>query len=298
MRRRRRRLSSARHEEPKPRVRRHWSFEKFWHGPLPKVILSGVALICLLVVFFRMSGNSSINTVPTIQERGTVLVGVLRDEMPFSKVKDSANATGFEAELASQIGQQVVNGPGVVYVPVTVKNALALLANKDVDFLVSRVGVTASLQDSYSVSSVYYQDPVMLMTKSSTRLDLSSAETKIGVIPNTTLKPMLTDYLTTMAYPALVVDVSSYPDAIEALKSGKIDAFCAEQSVLTRYLFEGSLIQNIKIGQVDYAVVSRKRERDLATLIEQALAQMHDSGALAPLYQKYNLSMPVTEAEN
>ena len=76
-------------------VRRHWSFEKFWRGPLPKVILICVVAVCLLTVFFRMSGNSDINVLPEIRERGTVRIGVLSDEMPFSKVEDSATATGF-----------------------------------------------------------------------------------------------------------------------------------------------------------------------------------------------------------
>ena len=100
----------------------------------------------------------------------------------------------------------------------TVKNDLALLSNEDVDLLISRVEVTASNQESYQLSSVYYQDPVMLMTKNGATLDLSSSETKIGVIPNATIKPMLTDYLTTMGYPALITDISSYPDALDVYK--------------------------------------------------------------------------------
>ena len=277
-------------------VRRHWSFEKFWRGPLPKVILVCVVAVCLLTIFFRMSGNSDIDVLPEIRERGTVRIGVLEDEMPFSKVEDSATATGFEAELATLIGEQILGGSGgVVYVPVTVKNDLALLSNKDVDLLISRVEVTASNQESYQLSSVYYQDPVMLMTKSGTTLDLSSSETKIGVIPNATIKPMLTDYLTTMGYPALITDISSYPDALQALRDGKINAFCAEQSVLNRYLANDLSLQNIQIGHIDYAIATRNRERDLANLIENALAQMRDDGTLAPLYQKYSLTMPVEQ---
>ncbi len=276
-------------------VRRHWSFEKFWRGPLPKVILICVVAVCLLTVFFRMSGNSDINVLPEIRERGTVRIGVLSDEMPFSKVEDSATATGFEAELAALIGEQILGGPGVVYMPVTVKSDLAMLANEEVDLLISRVEVTASNQESYQLSSVYYQDPVMLMTKNGATLDLSSSETKIGVIPNATIKPMLTDYLTANGYPALVVDVSSYPDAVQALKEGKIQAFCAEQSVLNRYLANDLSLQNIQIGHLDYAIATRNRERDLANLIEKALAQMRDDGTLAPLYQKYSLTMPVEQ---
>ncbi len=276
-------------------VRRHWSFEKFWHGPLPKAVLVCIVAVCLLIIFFRMSGNSNINVLPEIRERGTVRIGVLEDEYPFSQVEDSATATGFEAELASLIGEQILGGPGVVYVPVTVKNDLAMLDNEDVDLLISRVEVTESNQESYQLSSTYYQDPVMLMTKNGTTLDLSSSETKIGVIPNATIKPMLTEYLTTMGYPALVVDVSSYPDAVQALKDGKITAFCAEQSVLNRYLEDDLSLQNIQIGHVDYAIATRRRERDLANLIEKALAQMRDDGTLAPLYQKYSLTMPTQQ---
>ena len=180
------------------------------------------------------------------------------------------------------IGAQILGGPGgVVYVPVTVKNDLALLSNEDVDLLISRVEVTASNQESYQLSSVYYQDPVMLMTKNGATLDLSSSETKIGVIPNATIKPMLTDYLTTMGYPAL--------------RDVKINAFCAEQSVLNRYLANELSLQNIQIGHIDYAIATRNRERDLANLIEKALAQMRDDGTLAPLYQKYSLTMPVEQ---
>ena len=155
--------------------------------------------------------------------------------------------------------------------------------------------VTASNQESYQLSSVYYQDPVMLMTKNGATLDLSSSETKIGVIPNATIKPMLTDYLTTMGYPALITDISSYPDALQALRDGKINAFCAEQSVLNRYLANDLSLQNIQIGHINYAIATRNRERDLANLIEKALAQMRDDGTLAPLYQKYSLTMPVEQ---
>lgn len=279
-----------------PPVRRHWSFEKFWHGPLPKVITLLIVGVALLIVFFRMSGNTSIDVLPTIRERGTVLVGLLQDEPPFSTVKDNATAAGFEVDLANLLGQQILGGPGVVYVPVTVKNDEALLDTGDVDFLISRVAVSEARQDKYNLSSVYYQDPVLLLARTGANVDLSSAETKIGVIPNTTMKPMLTEYLTALGSPALVVDVSSYPDAVELLKNGRLSAFCAEQSVLTRYTASGLSIQNTRIGQLDYAVVTRKRERDLATLIEKALAQMRSDGTLAPYYQKYNLAAPALDA--
>lgn len=298
MRRKHKKEIAGRHVVQTPRVRRHWSFEKFWNGPLPKVITLCVVGVALLIVFFRMSGNASIDALPAIRERGTVLVGLLDNEPPFSTVEDNATAAGFEVDLANLLGQQILGGPGVVYVPVTVKNDEALLDNGDVDFLISRVPVTEARQKKYNLSSVYYQDPVLLLAKTGAAVDLASADTKLGVIPSTTMKPMLTSYLAAVGSPALVVDVSSYPDAVQMLKSGKIQAFCAEQSVLTRYAENGLSIQNTKIGQLDYAVVTRKRERDLATLIEKALAQMRTDGTLAPFYQKYGLAAPQLDAAN
>ena len=44
--------------------------KSFWRGPLPKVILVCVVAVCLLTVFFRMSGNSDIDVLPEIRERG------------------------------------------------------------------------------------------------------------------------------------------------------------------------------------------------------------------------------------
>ena len=106
---------------------------------------------------------------------------------------------------------------------------------------------------------------------------------------------MLTDYLTTMGYPALITDISSYPDALQALRMER-----SMHSVLSK-ASSTAIWQTIfrckiyKIGHIDYAIATRNRERDLANLIEKALAQMRDDGTLAPLYQKYSLTMPVEQ---
>ena len=95
-----------------------------------------------------------------------------------------------------------------------------------------------------------------------------------------------------MNSPVQVMDISSYPDALTALQSQKIDAFCAEASVLRALQADGMQIQDAQIGSLTYAIAVRSNEKDLADAVEKCLTQMRKDGTLDALYNKYAIVRP------
>lgn len=263
-----------------------------FHGPL--VWLLAVAVIACAGFFMvvQLSGGSTINVLGSIRERGTIRIGVLEDNAPYCTVDEAGNATGFEAELAMQIGREILQGEGVQLVPLNIKTTRANLDQENCDLLVSKVVVNETNSTKYALSSAYAQEPLQLLTRTGQTINLLDGNLKIGVIPSSNAKSVLTTTLTGMNSPVQVMDISSYPDALTALQSQKIDAFCAEASVLRALQADGMQIQDAQIGSLTYAIAVRSNEKDLADAVKKCLTQMRKDGTLDALYNKYAIVRP------
>lgn len=90
----------------------------------------------------------------TIRERGTIRIGVLEDGAPYCTVDAAGNATGLEAELAAQIGREILRR-GVQLVPLNSKTTRANLDQKNCDLLISKVVVNETNSKKYALSSAY-----------------------------------------------------------------------------------------------------------------------------------------------
>ena len=83
----------------------------------------------------------STNVLASIRDRGTIRIGVLEDNAPYCTVDASGNATGFEAELAMQIGTEILQGEGVQLIAMNTKTTRANLDQENCDLLVAKVVV-------------------------------------------------------------------------------------------------------------------------------------------------------------
>ncbi len=267
-------------------------FEHMLAGPLGYVLIIVAVVVFLSVVFVLISGARTVDVLSDIHERGTIVVGVLDNMPPYSQVDEYGQAVGFESELATMIGENVLGGPGVQFLTVNVKTARAYLDNGDCDLLIAMLAVNEDTENDYNLTDSYVQEDVQLLSKSGFMPDLRVSDTKIGVILGSDTENVLIAYLNSNNFDASVVEVPSYPDALEAVRDGSIHAFCATYSVLSKYDDTDIFINPIPVGHLNYAIAVRKEEVDLFDAVKIALDSARDDGRLNDLYTRYGLSAP------
>ena len=267
-------------------------FRHLLEGPLGYVLAFAALVGFVLTIFSFISGSSSVQVLGSIRERGTIKVGIQEDMLPFGKIGDDKKAQGFEAEMATLLGQKVLGGTGVQFFAVNSKNALAYLDNGDCDILFSMVVANSTNEDNYNLSDPYVQEDVTLLSKNGDLVSLQSPETKIGVIRASDAKSILTAYLTGSRFNATVLDIDSYPDAMAAIQKGTITAFCAPRSTLQKYVGNGMAISPVTVGQINYAFAVNSSNDDLFNAFVDAMKQVKKEGKLNELYSRYHLLPP------
>lgn len=268
-------------------------FRRIFTLPVGYILMVVLLVVVLFFVFFRFSGNGSVAVLADLRERGTIVVGVLDDMPPYNQTDEYGNSVGFESDLATMIGETILGGPGVQFFFVNSKTARAYLDNGDCDMLIAMVTVNNDSQNDYNLTDPYVQEDVLLLSKAGVIPDLRVSDTVIGVIRGSDSQTVLNAYLESSDCHATVVEVASYPDAVEAINSGRINAFCAAYSALSRYNGNGLSINPIPVGHLNYAIAVRESDMDLFNAVKDALFAIQNDGRLNDLYLRYNLSAPV-----
>ncbi|MDL2220380.1 transporter substrate-binding domain-containing protein [Eubacteriales bacterium OttesenSCG-928-N14] len=261
-------------------------------GPIG-IILLGIALLLVLLWIMSTVAEGSVDALPDIQERGMIYIGVRSDMPPYGSLDANGNPIGFEAELAEAIGRQIVgeNG-GVVLVPVTNKTRRAKLDYKDVDFLIAMVPDISANRSLFAIGDVYAREPIRIATMGGQTLDFNNSDAtyNIGVVPDSVAHNQLKNMRKRAA--VNYISIAGYEDAKSRLKQGQLDGICAETSYLMQLMDDQIGFTGDDLGNVAYAFCSRSNEGDLAGAIRDAYRQAKSDGRLAPIYEKYGLTMP------
>lgn len=272
--------------------------KKWIVSPILKIALAIVVLVVGIMVFRRLTGHSTIRVLNDIRDQGTLKIGVDSDFPPLNATDANGNAVGFETDLAKRIGTKVLGSEGgVVIVPLSRKLTMSALNQEDVSFLIAGVAVTESNQENYQLTDPYYQEDIRLLTLSGKSVSLDQdQEITIGVFTPSTARTTLQQILDENQWESVQLqEVASYEDARAFLEKGQIDAFCAEMSVLDEVKTDAMQVSDQAIGTIQYAIAVRNRENDLFRAVQDAYEELKESGELASLYQKYNLTPPPEE---
>ncbi len=262
-------------------------------SPLAWIIYMAIAVVCLAIFVFSMIGTKSIPVMGEIKKRGTLIIGVLDNHEPFGYIDSEGNIAGFEVDLARMLCTEILGQGSERLKPVSNKTRGAYLDFNYVDVLVSMVNKNSINQEKYNMTDIYYSDPVVFLSKNKDFQLKNNSENVIGVMLGSSAKSVLIEYLVKHGYDQVqLMDLASFPDALELLESGKISAICYEKSYLKKYANYGLFLIDLRIGGLNYAITVRKNENDLFKHVNEAFKNLKQNGALDALYQKYGLEKP------
>jgi len=250
-------------------------------------------------------------TLDTITERGSVRIGFVADEAPFSSSKPGTDPTGYAIDLCGKIADEIEHQVPQLkreYIEVTLANGFDAVRNGQVDLLCGAITVNLKRREIVDFSQPIFltgatallrkDSPDYLQTlfidKAAVRsVSQGVASTRvIGVRANTTTGETLREALESQVSKTRLADFETHEAGLAALQDHKIDAYIADQVLLISLAKRARDPSSLVIGDrlfthEPYAIALRRDDADFRLLADQALTAFYQSGDLLPLLETY-----------
>ena len=234
------------------------------------------------------SSTGSGDLLAQIQERGEIVIAMEGTWAPWTYHDESGTLVGFDVEVGQQIAQAL--GVEATFVEGEWDGLLAGLDAGRYDIMINGVDITEERSDAYDFSDPYaYNRTAVIVSADNT--DITSMEDLAGKHTANTISSTYAEVAE--GYGAEVTGVDDLNQTFELLLSGRIDATLNAEVTYYDYM-EAHPDANIKIACLDpeatqVAIPFRKGEEtaSLREAVNQALADMRESGALSELSEKY-----------
>lgn len=223
-----------------------------------------------------------------IQERGEIVIAMEGTWAPWTYHDENDELVGFDVEVGRQIAQAL--GVEAAFVEGEWDGLLAGLDAGRYDIMINGVDITEERSDAYDFSDPYaYNRTAVIVSEDNT--DITSMEDLAGKHTANTISSTYAEVAE--QYGAEVTGVDDLNQTFELLLSGRIDATLNAEVTYYDYM-EAHPDANIKIACLDpeatqVAIPFRKGEEtaSLREAVNQALADMRQSGTLTELSEKY-----------
>lgn len=234
------------------------------------------------------SSTGSGDLLAQIQERGEIVIAMEGTWAPWTYHDESGTLVGFDVEVGQQIAQAL--GVEATFVEGEWDGLLAGLDAGRYDIMINGVDITEERSDAYDFSEPYaYNRTAVIVSADNT--DITSMEDLEGKHTANTISSTYAEVAE--QYGAEVTGVDDLNQTFELLLSGRIDATLNAEVTYYDYM-EAHPDANIKIAclnpeATEVAIPFRKGEEtaSLREAVNQALADMRESGVLAELSEKY-----------
>ena len=234
------------------------------------------------------SSTGSGDLLAQIQERGEIVIAMEGTWAPWTYHDENDELVGFDVEVGQQIAETL--GVDATFVEGEWDGLLAGLDAGRYDIMINGVDITEERSDAYDFSDPYaYNRTAVIVSGDNT--DITSMEDLAGKHTANTISSTYAEVAE--QYGAEVTGVDDLNQTFELLLSGRIDATLNAEVTYYDYM-EAHPDANIKIACLDpeatqVAIPFRKGEEtaSLREAVNQALADMRESGALSELSEKY-----------
>ncbi|MDI7863555.1 amino acid ABC transporter substrate-binding protein [Rhizobiaceae bacterium n13] len=249
-------------------------------------------------------------TLDTIAERGTLRIGYISDEAPFSSSQPGAEPVGYAIDLCGKIADEVEHQlpqVGREYVEVTLANGFEAVKREEIDLLCGSITVTLKRREVVDFSqpifltgasallrndSPGYLQTLFLDGPAIHAVSERAATNVIGMRANTTTAATLREALAIQASKTKLADFNTHEDGLKALEDRKIDAYIADQVLLISLAKRARDPSSLEVGDrlfthEPYAIGLRRGDADFRLLADRVLTEFYMSDEFLPLLETY-----------
>lgn len=238
-------------------------------------------------------------TLKDIAASKTILIGHQMQSIPFSFAENDGQPLGYSIDLCKQVVaslQQQLKLPklDIKWIPLTLENRFSMVANGKVDLECGTSSNSIARQKIVDFSLMTWVDGGNFVTKGEAQVAglADMAGKRIGVVPGNTTEHALQQWMHKHAVTFTLVPVKSHLDGMKQLHDNLIDAYAADQTVLTGLAASVGEQMQVRLSTSNfsyepYALVLPRNDADFKQAVNSALAQLYRSGEVFKVYDKW-----------
>jgi ABC-type amino acid transport substrate-binding protein len=240
-------------------------------------------------------------TLERIAKRNEFRIGYNPDMRPLSYVENGEPA-GYSVDICRRIAAAVkeqlkLPDMKITYVPVSLEERFDAVQKGNIDIECGSTTITLSRQEKvdFTLMTFVTGATVISMAKKKIPNMRALAGKRVAVMPKTTTKTALEEYLKTNLIDAKIVDVADAGEGLTKLQAGAVDAYAGDQIVLVGDALKvQDATPNVGFSFVDelisyepYGLMVQRNDADFRLVANRAIAQIFRTGQFAQLYQRW-----------
>ena len=245
-------------------------------------------LMLASVMTMAVSAKGSADLLKTIQERGTIIVGLEGDWAPWSYVDENDELTGYDVEVAKAIADKL--GVEIQIVPGEWDGLFAGMDAGRYDMVVNGVEMTEEREDKYDFSTPYAYIRTALIVKG----DNDSIKTFEDLKGKKTANSIASTYMNLAeSYGATCYGVSTLDETLTMVLQGRVDATLNAIVSFTDYMAQHPN-SNLKVVATtedasNVAIPMRKGDEtaSLREAVNKAIDELREDGTLSELSTRF-----------
>ncbi|TCR85840.1 amino acid ABC transporter substrate-binding protein [Rhizobium sp. BK376] len=262
------------------------------------------------LVGFMAASAASAGTVDAVTQRGSLRIGYIADEAPFSSSKPNAKPMGYAIDLCEKVANEVEHAvPNVKreYVEMTLANGFDAVKSGQIDLLCGAITVNLQRREIVDFSqpifltgasallrkdSPDYLQNLFLDRPGARAVSQPVATSVIGVRADTTTGAILGEARSMEESKTRIADFDTHEDGLRALEEHKIDAYFADQVLLMSLIKRARNPSALEVGDrlfthEPYAIALKRDDADFRLLVDRALTDFYLSDDFLPLLKTY-----------
>lgn len=240
------------------------------------------------VLTMAVSAKGSDDLLETIQERGTIIVGLEGDWAPWSYVDENDELTGYDVEVAKAIADKL--GVEIQIVPGEWDGLFAGMDAGRYDMVVNGVEVTEERADKYDFSTPYAYIRTALIVKG----DNDSIKTFEDLKGKKTANSIASTYMNLAeSYGATCYGVSTLDETLTMVLQGRVDATLNAIVSFTDYMAQHP-DSNLKVvattEEASNVAIPMRKDDESASLreaVNKAIDELREDGTLSELSTRF-----------
>ncbi|HEM4955085.1 TPA: transporter substrate-binding domain-containing protein [Streptococcus suis] len=255
-------------------------------------MLTLVATVLAGLTLAACSSTSSQSALDKIKEKGTLVVATSPDYAPFefqALVDGKNEVVGADIMLAQKIADEL--GVKLEVSAMSFDNVLSSVQNGKADIAIAGLSYSEERAKVFDFSESYYQISDVLLIKKDSANSLTSIDAMSGKTLAVQKGSTQEAYAQENISQANLISLILMGEAVNELKSGKVDAILMDSPVAAGYVSQNS---DLAVASVEFPTIDEnskvialpKGSAELKTAIDKVIAEVKASGEFDTFLEK------------
>jgi polar amino acid transport system substrate-binding protein len=246
--------------------------------------LLGAAAIATTRVQAQTAQPAAGDTLAKVKATGTLLAGVRNDFPPIGSIDTSGKPVGFGPDLADAFAKKL--GVKAEFVPTTSRTRIPLLQNGSIDCEFGITTPTVEREKTVDFSIPYVWDAVSIIIKEGASKSVKdyAPPKKVATTQGSYIIELFKQHI---ANPEIVL-FQEYPDAVQALRNGKVDGVGVNRASSVAYVRKGSgLEMSEDMVRDPWGIMVRPNDSNWRNWLNHTLQELWRDGTYKTLWEKH-----------